>query len=426
MSENNNENLNLNENNKTKLEKSKTGGLNIKNIAIALGCIAVLLIMISLFIKGISVGKDVVTTEKLNDDEVVTNEKNKASYDEEKSEINKSLEARINNEHLEPRIETTMPTEDVQPREKTPAEQYLEMIQLEKMQRYYEARKAPFIKTPKNEKTESNTNSANTDDPYGLKDLNSQISQMEAKAMRDMQSIYAGAGQTKDERIAKQKWLANAAKDEFILRKELTPPINRYEVKTGAIIPITLMTSLNSDLPGSILAMVREDVYDTITGTEKVIPAGSKLIGTYSNEVAFGQNRLQAAFNRLILPNGKTISLEGMNMSDMQGKSGIKGKTNTHLGRVIGSVIVSAAIGAVNGLVAPQPRQVDKNAVKSPTEMASEAGTAQALNVAGQYANKVLNVAPTIEIKAGARASIVVEKDIILEKYDKEVRYIID
>ena len=69
----------------------------------------------------------------------------------------------------------------------------------------------------------------------------------------------------------------------------LTPPLSPYELKAGSIVPVVLVTGLNSDLPGNLIAQVRENVYDTVTGKYLLVPQGTKVIGVYDSRVAYAR-----------------------------------------------------------------------------------------------------------------------------------------
>jgi type IV secretory pathway VirB10-like protein len=62
-------------------------------------------------------------------------------------------------------------------------------------------------------------------------------------------------------------------------------PVSQYEVKAGTIIPAVLLTGPNSDLPGQLIAQVRESVFDTETGVYLLVPQGARLIGLYDHRV---------------------------------------------------------------------------------------------------------------------------------------------
>ncbi len=107
-------------------------------------------------------------------------------------------------------------------------------------------------------------------------------------------------------------------------------PISPYEVMAGTMIPAILVTGINSDLPSESVAVVREDVYDTVTGNVLLIPKGTRVIGEYDSGISYGQDRLLIVWKRLIFPNGKYIGLSNMNGVDLSGYAGFSGKVNNH------------------------------------------------------------------------------------------------
>jgi hypothetical protein len=107
------------------------------------------------------------------------------------------------------------------------------------------------------------------------------------------------------------------------LESTRTAPLSRFELKAGWDIPAILEQALNSDLPGEIKALVRENVYDTATGRHLLIPQGSRLVGSYDSRVSYGQDGLQVAWGRIVYPDASSINLEGMSGQDAKGYTGL-------------------------------------------------------------------------------------------------------
>lgn len=212
---------------------------------------------------------------------------------------------------------------------------------------------------------------------------------------------------------SKKEFAKNSAVDEFVLQRYLQPAISQYEVKAGTIIPLTLETAINSDLPGEITAVVKTDIYDSKTGNILLIPAGSRVIGRYSSDVSFGQERVQAVINRITLPNQKSINIGTMNLVDKLGASGVSDRIDTKLGKVFTSVIMSAILGVGAGAV-KEDNDDDSDEWKND---AIDGGGTQAINVGNAYANKVLNVQPSLKIRNGYTVGLFVNKDLLLEPY---------
>lgn len=208
----------------------------------------------------------------------------------------------------------------------------------------------------------------------------------------------------------KEEFSEKAKSDTFVLKNRLESAVGRYEVKAGTVIPLTLETAINSDLPGVITAVVKSDVYDSKNGNTLLIPAGSRVIGKYSSNVSFGQERVQAVFNRITLPNQESINIDAMYLTDLMGATGVKDKVDTKIGRVFSSVIMSAILGVGAGAVKEDTGSEWKN-------NAIDGGGTQAINVGNQYAQKLLNVQPTLTIRNGYTVGLFVDKDLVLKPY---------
>lgn len=111
-------------------------------------------------------------------------------------------------------------------------------------------------------------------------------------------------------------------------------------INSGVIIPAMLLTGLNSDLPGYLIAQVSEPVYDSPTGTALLIPQGSRLFGEYDSKVIFGQRRPLIKWSRLIFPDGSILDMENMPGSDKRGYAGFKASVNNHYLPMFGSAVM--------------------------------------------------------------------------------------
>ena len=181
----------------------------------------------------------------------------------------------------------------------------------------------------------------------------------------------------------------------------------KYTLPTGKIIPALLWTKLNSDLPGQMIAIVRENVY---SGGKIIIPQGTKIYGTYDSNVVFAQNRMLVVWNRLIFPNKKTLDLAGMPGADLTGAAGLKDKTNYHTLQMLKGVFLSAVFGAIDG--------VAKDSTTNTAAQGAVDGATEQINAFGsKIADKALNKNPTIEIRQGTKFNIMINKDINLPVY---------
>jgi type IV secretory pathway VirB10-like protein len=208
----------------------------------------------------------------------------------------------------------------------------------------------------------------------------------------------------------------NAQPDDERLPSRLRPPRSRYEVMAGAVIPAALATELNSDLPGRVIAQVTAPVFDSVTGAHLLIPQGSRLIGTYDNGVRYGDRRILLVWNRLILPNGWSISLQGMQGSDPAGASGLSDRTDMHLDRLIGAIGMSAIVSVIANNAADE----DADALLS--QNIGDAAAQEAARTGGRLIDRELSVRPTLRVRAGAPVRVLVMRDIRLRPYRAEPR----
>lgn len=215
----------------------------------------------------------------------------------------------------------------------------------------------------------------------------------------------------------KRRFTNERAQEFPYVKASLLAPLSQYEVKAGSILPALLITGINSDLPGQMVAQLRENVYDTVTGNYLLLPQGTRLIGEYDSKIAFGQKRVLVVWTRVIMPNGSSLSLEGMPGVDLSGYAGVTGMVNNHYGKLVTGVILGSIIGAgAQVAVGGQGTLV----VPPSFEQMAVAGAASSINQAAQqHTSKVLNLQPTIEVAPGERINVFVTKDMILMPYQE-------
>ncbi|VBB08473.1 type iv secretion system virb10 / trab / trbi [Lucifera butyrica] len=192
---------------------------------------------------------------------------------------------------------------------------------------------------------------------------------------------------------------------EFYVQSAITSPKSAFEVKAGSVIPSTLISGINSDLPGVVIAQVRENIFDTVSGKYLLIPQGTRLVGTYDSKVTYGQSRVQVAWKRLIFPNGDSFDLDGMPGADLSGYSGMTGKVNQHEGKLIGAALYSSAFAYAVGRIS------------SSNNSASDTVAANISSIADKLTQNNLNVQPTIEVAPGGLFNVMVERDLLLHPY---------
>jgi type IV secretion system protein TrbI len=208
----------------------------------------------------------------------------------------------------------------------------------------------------------------------------------------------------------KLAFLNGAADQKTVSSSRLEQPASSYVVQAGSIIPASLITGLSSDLPGQVTAQVTANVFDSPTGKILLIPQGARLIGQYDAQASFGQSRALLVWTRLILANGRSITLERLPGSDTEGFAGLEDEVDNHWGALFKAATLSTllSVGAEAGT------SDDENSLLQ--YLRSGASTSFS-RIGEQVVGRSLNVQPTITIRPGFPVRVMVTRDLVLEPY---------
>jgi type IV secretion system protein TrbI len=190
-------------------------------------------------------------------------------------------------------------------------------------------------------------------------------------------------------------------------------PASTYVVQAGNIIPAALITGIRSDLPGEITAQVTENVFDSPTGRFLLVPQGTRLIGIYDSQVAFGQSRVLLVWTRLIMPNGRSIVLERQPGADTAGYAGLEDEVDNHWGALFKAALLSTLLGVGSELGSTTGTGSNSDVIS-----ALRRGSSDSLNQTGQkVVQQNLNIQPTLTIRPGFPVRVIVNRDLVLEPY---------
>ena len=192
--------------------------------------------------------------------------------------------------------------------------------------------------------------------------------------------------------------------------ERIDAPVSPYVLQAGAVIPAALLTGLRSDLPGQVTAQVTEDVYDSPTGSTRLIPQGARLVGQYDAQIAFGQTRALLVWTRLIMPNGRSIVLERQPGADAEGYAGLEDEVDNHWGTLFKAAILATLLSIGS--------EVGSSGSEDDLIRAIRRGGSDSVNQIGQrIVGRSLNVQPTITIRPGFPVRVLVTRDLVLEPY---------
>ena len=194
----------------------------------------------------------------------------------------------------------------------------------------------------------------------------------------------------------------------LVSAERLQAPVSPYLLQAGAMIPAVMVTGIQSQLPGMVIAQVTEAVRDSVTGQHVLIPQGSRLIGDYGSDIAQGQSRVAVVWTRLTLPDGRAIVLDKLPASDAQGYAGLHDRVDRHWRATFGAAVLSTilTIGAETG--------ADDG--DSDLARAIRRSGAQSMSQVGQQAvGQGLSLAPTLTMRPGAPVRVMVTRDLVLD-----------
>ncbi|MBP6892949.1 MAG: TrbI/VirB10 family protein [Pseudacidovorax sp.] len=193
----------------------------------------------------------------------------------------------------------------------------------------------------------------------------------------------------------------------------LTPPASPYQVMAGTVIAGALVTGIQSDLPGDVIASVTEPVYDTATGRHLLIPQGSRILGRYNSQVSFGQSRVQVVWQRIILPDATSLALDNLVGTDPSGKAGLEDGVDWHWDRVMAGAALTTLLGIGAELAAPENRNDGDRVV-----IAGRESLQDSVSRAGQeLTRRNLDIQPTLTLRPGLSVRVIVNRDLVLQPY---------
>lgn len=303
-------------------------------------------------------------------------------------------------------------------REEKP-DQQVENIRRAKMQAYMNALSAPLVA-----KRVNSVDTASTPVAAGAASVSVSAPSGGQNAVSAMSA--AGSDNAYDPAADRDKeaFFERARRDTSWRLQEQRTEGMPLELKTGAVIPGVMLTGINSDLPGNMIAQVSQNVFDSATGRSLLIPQGSRLYGVYDSRVVYGQERVLIAWNRIIFPDGSSISLGAMPGADMSGMAGFTDDVNNHYMRIFGSALMMSLVSG--GMAYALDGVNDSTETDNGTRMTDEMTAALAQQL-GQTTTTLLqrnlSIKPTLEIRPGYQFNIVVTRDVIFsEPYTRRRR----
>ncbi|WBT38967.1 TrbI/VirB10 family protein [Hyphomicrobium sp. DMF-1] len=266
----------------------------------------------------------------------------------------------------------------------------------------------PQDSTPSGAQSEPTPRSSTPTADGGLATLSLLRATERAQALATGELEYTGTDPT--EATRKLAFLKSGPDKEIYNPHGLQTPASPFQLMAGTVIAASLITGLNSGLPGFVTAQVTENIYDTVSGRFLLIPQGTRLIGKYDNVVAFGQERALVVWQRIILPDGSSVVIDNLPATDTGGYAGLADEVDLHTWKLLKGVALATVLGVGSELAFGSS---DSDLIR-----ALQLSTQTTTNRAGQrLIERNLNVQPTITVRPGWPLRVIVHKDIVLRPY---------
>lgn len=212
-------------------------------------------------------------------------------------------------------------------------------------------------------------------------------------------------------KTGRQAFLAGGPRGGAESGERIVAPSSAAVIQAGTVIPAALITGIRSDLPGQITAQVTQNIYDSPTGRLLLVPQGARLIGEYDSEVAAGQRRVLLAWDRLILPGGRSIRLDRQPGADAAGYAGLEDRVNSHWGRMLRAALVSSLLGVGTELAASGEGDLVR---------ALRSGLQDGTNEVGRrVVEREISMAPTLTVRPGFVFRVIVTRDLVFENSER-------
>jgi type IV secretory pathway VirB10-like protein len=192
----------------------------------------------------------------------------------------------------------------------------------------------------------------------------------------------------------------------------LKDPVSEYQIMAGTVLPAMMVTAMNSDMPGEIVAQISRNVFDSHQ-RHLLIPRGTRVLGRYDSQIALGQSRALVAWTRLIFPDGRSLSMPGLPTKDLRGASGVRSQVDNHYGRLYGQAVLLSLIGA--GAQLSQPQQANVLIPSTAGQVAAGALGQELSRISMETIRRNMDVRPTLEIKPGTPFHIFLERDLVFD-----------
>ena len=187
--------------------------------------------------------------------------------------------------------------------------------------------------------------------------------------------------------------------------------IGENSLWTGTVIPGVLETAINTDLPGGVIARVTQNVFDSQTGRNLLIPQGTLLLARYNSSVSYAQRRVQIVWDAMIRPDGFQIELEGANGVDKSGMSGQAAKYRENWFEYLKAAGIITMFSVANAKMTETAAQYASDASAGNI---AESNSAFVNQIGGNMVGRAMNIQPTLTVENGTQVNVMLNRTLYL------------
>jgi type IV secretion system protein VirB10 len=177
----------------------------------------------------------------------------------------------------------------------------------------------------------------------------------------------------------------------------------------GTLVPAVLESGVDTSLPGNVVARVTENIFDSRTGKNLLLPQGTLLFARYNSAVNYAQRRVQIVWDSLIRPDGYYVELGGMPAVDSEGFSGTEGAYHENWLEYLKAAGIITMFSLAN---ASMTAEAAKHATEQAASNIAEANSQFVAQTGNAIVSRAMGVGPTVTVEQGTRLSIMLNKTV--------------
>ncbi|MFT2095092.1 type IV secretion system protein VirB10 [Acidiphilium sp.] len=183
-------------------------------------------------------------------------------------------------------------------------------------------------------------------------------------------------------------------------------------ITEGTMIPCTLQTAIDSQLPGLVTCVVPIDIRGS-TGNVVLLDRGTKIVGQLESGLLQGQNRVFVDWTRAETPDHVIVTLDSPG-SDELGRAGLPGAVDNHFWNRFGGALMLTLVQG--GLDAATIEAAGRGSSNSASQQAGlgfvYAAQSNGQSVANTALANSINIPPTLTKNQGDTVSLIVAHDL--------------